>query len=126
MNENTAAQIASYEQNAAETAKIIKNKITDDLFKNVKNINELSVIWEWLCTICTQIKQNIVYAELCSLLLHSFTVKALDHENSINTCFDEVNSLIKKIRAAVSVEWNVWNDIALITVLEELSEKYDL
>jgi len=32
---------------------------------------------------------------------------------------------VKKIKTAVFVEWNVWNDIALITVLEDLSEKYN-
>jgi len=54
--------------------------------------------------ICTQIEQDIVYTELHFLLLYSFTVKVLDHEKSINTHFDEINNLIKKIKAAVSVE----------------------
>jgi len=32
--------IASYSQDAAETVKIIKNDLNNDLFKNVKNINK--------------------------------------------------------------------------------------
>ena len=52
--------------------------------------------------------------------------KALSHKKSINICFNKINSLIKKIKTAVSIEQDVWNDIALITVLEELSEKYNL
>ena len=51
--------------------------------------------------------------------------KALDHEKFINIHFVEINSLIKKIKVTVSVEWDVWNNIVLITVFEELSEKYD-
>ena len=42
--ENTINQIVSYEHDAAGAAEIIKNEINDDLFKNVKNINEFSVI----------------------------------------------------------------------------------
>ena len=36
--------IASYDQDAARTVKIIKNNLNNNFFKNVKNINELSVI----------------------------------------------------------------------------------
>jgi len=57
--------------------------------------------------ICTQIKQNVIYTELHFLLLHSFTIKVLNHEKSINTHFNEINSLIKKIKAAIFVKWNV-------------------
>jgi len=36
--------MTNYEYNIVEAAEIIKNKINDDLFKNVKNIDELSKI----------------------------------------------------------------------------------
>ncbi len=36
INENTITQIASYEWDTAKVTEIIKNDITDDLFKNVK------------------------------------------------------------------------------------------
>jgi len=42
--EITFTTIASYDQDAAEIVKIIKNDLNDDLFKNIKNINESSVI----------------------------------------------------------------------------------
>ncbi len=45
--------------------------------------------------------------KLCFLLLYLFMTKAWDHKKSINTCFNEINSLIKKIKAAISVEWDV-------------------
>ena len=44
INENTAAQITNYEQDTAEAAEIIKSDITDDLFKNIKNINKSLMI----------------------------------------------------------------------------------
>jgi hypothetical protein len=59
------------------------------------------MIWKQLCTTCTQIEQSVIYAELHSLLLYFFTVKVLEHEKSINTYFDEIISLIKRIRTAV-------------------------
>jgi len=123
--EITLITIANYDQDAAETVKIIKSDLNNDLFKNVKNINKSSVIWKWLCMICTQIEQNVVYAELCFLLLYSFMIKVLNHEKFINAHFNEINNLIKKIKAVISVKQDVWNDIVLITILEELSEKYD-
>ncbi len=52
-------------------------------------------------------------------------IKALGHKKFINIHFNKINSLIKKIKAAVSVEQDIWDDIALITVLEELSKKYN-
>jgi len=123
--EITFITIASYDQNAVRTVKIIKDDLNNNLFKNVKNTDESSLIWEWLHMICTQVKQNIVYIKLHSLLLHLFMTKALDHEKFINTYFVKINSLIKRIKVTVFVEWDVWNNIVLITVLEELSEKYD-
>jgi len=42
--EITFITIVSYNQDAAETAEIIKSDLKNDLFKNVKNINESSVI----------------------------------------------------------------------------------
>jgi len=53
---------------------------------------------------CMQIEQDVVYIELHSLLLYLFMIKVLDYEKSINTYFNEINSLIKKIKAAVFVE----------------------
>jgi len=54
--------------------------------------------------IYTQIKQNVVYTELHFLLLYLFTIKALDHEKLINIYFNEINNLVKNIKAAVFVE----------------------
>jgi len=51
-----------------------------------------------------QIKQDVVYVKLYLLLLYLFMIKALDHKKLINIHFDEINSLIKKIKAAVFVE----------------------
>jgi len=42
--EITSVMIASYDWDAAETVKIIKNDLNNNLFKNVKNINKSSVI----------------------------------------------------------------------------------
>ncbi len=57
--------------------------------------------------ICTQIEQNVVYAELCFLLLYLFMIKVLNHEKFINAHFNEINNLIKKIKAVISVKQDV-------------------
>jgi len=42
--EITFIMIASYDQDAVRAVKIIKNDLNNDLFKNVKNTNESSLI----------------------------------------------------------------------------------
>ena len=42
--EITSVTIANYDQNAVRTAEIMKSDLNDDLFKNIKNINESSLI----------------------------------------------------------------------------------
>jgi len=42
--ENIAVQITSYECDTVEVFKIIKTDITNDMFKHIENINELSMI----------------------------------------------------------------------------------
>ncbi len=123
--EITVTQIVNYECDSADAAKIIKGGINNNLFKNVKDINELCIIWEWLHTTCTQIEQGVVYAELHSLLLYLITNKVLRHKKPINTHFNEIFNLVKKIKAAVSAERDVWDDIVLITLLESLHQQVE-
>jgi len=59
------------------------------------------------------------------LLLYLTAVKSKGHEKLINARFFEVKNLIYRIKAAVAADRDIWDDIALITVLEGLSEKYD-
>jgi len=103
----TFIMIASYDQDAVKIVKIIKDDLNNNLFKNVKNINESSLIWKWLHTTYIQVEQNIVYTKLHSLLLHLFMIKALNHEKFINIYFVEINSLIKKIKVIIFVEQDV-------------------
>jgi len=109
-----------------EAAKIIKKELIDNLFKNVKDIDEFIEIWKRLHLTCIQVKQKVIYAYLCILLLHLFTVKTLKHKKSIIICFNEVNNLIKKIKVTISFKQDVWNDIVLITVLKDLLKKYNV
>ena len=95
------------------------------MFKTVKDINVSSEIWNLLKTTYTLISQEVLYSELISLLTHSSIFKAAEHDLSIAEQFREINSLIKKIQAAVESGWNIWQDITLITILERLPEKYN-
>ena len=123
--ETTPSQISNYEWDAAKAAEIIKSEINDDLFKIVKNTDNFLKIWKRLEMICTQVEQSVIYAELHFLLLYFFTVKVLEHEKFINMCVKKITSMVKKIKAAVTIEQDVWNNIALIILLESLSKKYD-
>ena len=123
-NGNAASQTA-YEKDAAAAAKIIKSGVNDELFKNIEDTDDPKAIWDRLEKVCTQVGQGVVYAGLRELLLHPAAAKAEGHEKSINNRFAEVKSLIHRIKSAVATERNVWDDIALITILEGLPEEYD-
>ena len=43
----------------------------------------------------------------------------------INEQYSELIDLIKQIKVTVTSEHNIWDDIMIILMLEELSEKYD-
>jgi len=83
------------------------------------------VIWDRLQKVCTQIGQGVIYAGLRQLLLHPTTSKAEGHEKSVNVRVSEIRSLIYRIKAAVEEDRDVWDDIALITLLEGIPEEYD-
>jgi len=59
------------------------------------------------------------------LLLYLTAAKLKGHEKLINARFSEVKNLIYRIKTAVAADRNVWDDIALITVLEGFPEEYD-
>jgi len=47
------------------------------------------------------------------------------HEKLVNVRVAEIRSLIHRIKAAVETDRDVWDDIALITLLEGMPEEYD-
>jgi len=62
---------------------------------------------------------------LRQLLFYFTAVKSKSYEKLINARFFEIKNLIYRIKTAVAADRNIWDDIALITVLEGLSKKYD-
>ena len=125
MIRTTSATVASFDWDSAGAAKIIKGGLNDNLFKNVEGTDNSTDIWNKLKAVCTQVGQGVVYTELHSLLLHPSTSKAQGHNKPINLHFAEITGLINQIQTAVTSEWDVWDDITLVTLLEGLSEEYN-
>ncbi|SLM34672.1 Zinc finger, CCHC-type [Lasallia pustulata] len=121
----TPATIASFDRDSAGAAKIIKGGLNDNLFKNVEGTDNPTDIWNKLKAVCTQVGQGVVYAGLRSLLLHPSASKAQGHNKPINLRFAEITGLINQIQTAVTPGRDVWDDIALVTLLEGLPEEYN-
>ena len=121
----TATLQASFRKEEYGAARIIKEGLSSAMFKTVEDTNVPSEIWNTLKATCTLIGQGVLYSGLTSLLTHPSISKAAGHGLSIAERFGEVNSLIKKIQAAVEPGRNIWQDIALITILEGLPEEYN-
>jgi len=45
---------------------------------------------------------------------------------SVNVIFNDVKSLIKRLKAIVRDDRDIWNDIYIIIILDLLSLKYDI
>jgi len=59
------------------------------------------------------------------LLFHPTTFKTKSHEKSVNVRVFEIKNLIYRIKAAVEKDRDVWDDIALITLLKGMPKEYD-
>jgi len=67
----------------------------------------------------------VIYAKLRQLLFYLTTSKAEGHEKLVNVRVFEIRSLIYRIKVAVEEDRDVWDDIALITLLKGMPEEYD-
>ena len=91
-----------------ETAlRIILKFIDDNLFCMIKGINEIAEIWDKLRTTCLQVNQEVIYIILNELFKYAAANKVKSYIKSVNTIFEDVRSLIKRLKSAVQEDRDI-------------------
>ena len=81
--------------------RIILEFIDDNLFCTIEGINEIAEIWDKLRTTCLQIGQGVIYTILNELFKYAAANKVKGYTKSVNMIFEDVESLIKRLKSAV-------------------------
>ena len=84
------AQIKKNEKNNTIDFKIIKQKVSTDLYINIIGEKNFQRSWEIICYIYLQVRQKVVYLILKKLLNYLRVVKPLDYKKKVTTIFAQV------------------------------------
>ena len=106
--------------------RIILKSINDNLFCTIEGIDEIAEIWDKLKTTCLQVGQGVIYIILNELFRYAAANKAKGYTKSVNAIFEDVGSLIKRLKSAVQEDRDIWDDIHIVIALEALAPEYDI
>ena len=106
--------------------RIILETINDNLFCTIDGIKDIREIWNKLKTTCSQVDQGVIYAILNELFRYAAANKVKGYPKSVNAIFGDVRSLIKRLKAAVREDRDIWDDIHIIIALGALAPEYDV
>ena len=91
-----------------ETAlRIILESINDNLFCTIEGIDEIAEIWDKLRTTCSQVDQRVIYTILNELFKYTAANKVKGYIKSVNAIFEDVKSLIKRLKSAVQEDRDI-------------------
>ncbi|KAA6409266.1 MAG: hypothetical protein FRX48_06819 [Lasallia pustulata] len=121
----TQQTAAAMEKAKGTALRIILETVDDNLFCTIDGIEEIAEIWNKLKTTCSQVGQGVVYAILNELFGYASANKSKGYTKSVNTIFEDVGSLIKRLKSAVREDRDIWDDIHIVVALGALSPEYD-
>ncbi len=104
---------------------IIQGGVSDDLFNNIMDKDDLKVLWEKLRAVCSQIGPGVVYSILQELLIYPKINRPTKFERPVISIFAEVRFLIKRLRAAVTLNKDIWDSIAIVIATEFPHEDFE-
>ena len=106
--------------------RIILESIDDNLFHTIEGIDEIAEIWDKLRTTYSQVDQGVVYTILNKLFRYAAANKVKGYTKPVNTIFEDVESLIKRLKSAVQEDRDIWDNIHIVIALEALAPEYDI
>lgn len=104
---------------------IIQGGVSDDLFNNIIDENDLQRIWEKLRAVCSQIGTGVVYSILQELFTYPKINKPKGFDKLVTSVFSEVRVLVKWLRAAVTPNRDIWDSIAIVVATDSLHEDFE-
>ena len=106
--------------------RIILETIDNNLFCTIDGIKEIKEIWNKLKITCLQVGQVVIYTILNELFRYAAANKVKGYPKSVNAIFGDVRSLIKRLKAAIREDRDIWDDIHIIIALGALPLEYDI
>lgn len=104
---------------------IIQGGFSDDLFNNIIDKDDPKVMWEKLKAVCLQVGPGVVYLILQELLTYPKINKPKGFETSVTSIFAKVRFLVKRLRAAVTPNKDIWDSIAVVVATEPLHKDFE-
>ena len=68
----------------------------------------------------------MIYTILNELFRYAAANKAKGYIKSVNTIFEDIESLIKRLKSAVQEDRDIWDNIHIVIALEALAPEYDI
>ena len=81
--------------------RIILKFIDNNLFCMIEGIDKIAEIWDKLRTTYLQVDQEVIYTILNELFKYTAANKAKGYIKSVNTVFEDIESLIERLKSAV-------------------------
>lgn len=105
--------------------RIIKEGVSDDIFNNIIDVTDPQEMWQKLRTACSQVGQGVVYSILQELLNYPRNNKPKGFEKPVMSIFADVRSIIKRLRAAITPDCDIWDSIAIVVALDPLHDDFE-
>ena len=107
-NGTAPQQTQAVMEKAKETAlRIILESIDDNLFRTIEGIDKIAEIWDKLRTTCLQVGQGVIYTILNELFRYAAANKVKGYTKPVNTIFEDIESLIKRLKSAVQEDRDI-------------------
>ena len=107
------------------TGRIIREGLSNDLFNNIINIDNLKEMWAKLKSVCSQVGQGVVYLILQELLNYSKINKPKGYEKLITSVFADVQILIKWLKAVLIASRDIYDSITIVVALDFIYKDFD-
>ncbi len=105
--------------------RIIKEGVSDDIFNNIIDVTDPKEMWEKLRAACSQVGQGVVYSILQELLNYPRINKPKGFEKPVMSVFADVRFLVKRLRAAITPNRDIWDSIAIVVALDSLHDDFE-
>lgn len=105
--------------------RIIKEGVSNDIFNNIIDVTDPQEMWQKLRTAYSQVGQGLVYSIFQELLNYPRNNKPKGFEKPVMSVFANVRFLIKRLRAAITPERDIWDSIAIVVALDSLHDDFE-
>lgn len=99
--------------------------MSNDLFNNIIDTDNLQAMWAKLQSVCFHVGQGVVCSIFQELFNYPKVNKPKKYEKTITSIFADVQILTKRLRAALTPNRNIYNSIAIVIALNSIHNNFE-